>query len=412
MMETYLVGGAVRDALLGLPVHDRDWVVVGAEPNELLQLGYQQVGKDFPVFLHPETKEEYALARTERKSGSGYGGFTCYAAADVTLEEDLRRRDLTINAIAQSAEGTLFDPFNGKSDLEQRVLRHVSAAFSEDPLRVLRTARFAARLDYLGFTIAPETQNLMTEMTANGELNALIAERIWQETAKALMTRSPQVYFQVLRDCGALALLLPEVDNLFGIPAPEKWHPEIDSGVHSLLTLEVAATLSDDIAVRFAALCHDVGKSLTPKEKWPHHYGHGLAGVPLNDKLCRRLHVPNSIRDFVLLATEFHDLLHKVESLPSATLLNLFDRIDVWRKPERLEKMILVSEADAKGRRGFKNRNYPQAKYLRDLFQVVAAVEAKQVVADGFTGIDIRNELYQRRLLVLKQWQHQPRSEL
>lgn len=410
-MKTYLVGGAVRDTLLGLPVHDRDWVVVGATADELLELGYQQVGKDFPVFLHPETKEEYALARTERKSGSGYGGFTCYAAADVTLEQDLRRRDLTINAIAQSAEGRLFDPFNGKSDLEQRLLRHVSAAFSEDPLRVLRIARFAASLAYLGFTIAPETWHLITEMTASGELNELTTERVWQETEKALATRSPQVYFQLLRDCGALAVLLPEVDNLFGIPAPEKWHPEIDSGVHSLLTLEMAATLSDDIAVRFAALCHDVGKGLTPKENWPHHYGHGLAGVPLNDELCRRLRLPNPIRDFVLLATEFHDLLHKAELLPPPTLLNLFDRIDVWRKPQRLEQMILVSEADAKGRTGFKNRSYPQAQYLRDVFQAVAAVEAKQVVADGFSGVDVRNELYQRRLLVLKQWQHQPKSE-
>ena len=296
-MKIYLVGGAVRDQLLNLPVKDRDWVVVGATPETLLQQGYQQVGKDFPVFLHPDTHEEYALARTERKSGSGYTGFTCYAAPDVTLEDDLQRRDLTINAIAYSAKGEYIDPYHGIDDIHAKLLRHVSDAFSEDPLRVLRVARFAARFAPLGFTIAPETMSLMQEMTNSGELNALTAERVWKETEKALHSQAPQVYFEILHQCGALKILFPEINALFGVPAPKKWHPEIDTGIHTMMVLAMASRLTDDIAVRFSALCHDLGKGVTPVENWPHHHGHGPAGVPLVEALCQRYRIPNQIRD-------------------------------------------------------------------------------------------------------------------
>lgn len=403
-MKSYLVGGAVRDALLNLPVKDKDWVVVGASPDEMLALGFQQVGRDFPVFLHPETQQEYALARTERKSGSGYTGFVCYAAPDVTLEQDLQRRDLTINAIAQDKEGRYYDPYHGRADLEQRQLRHVSDAFKEDPLRVLRVARFAARFSPLGFVIADETLALMRAMVASGELSELTPERVWKETEKALETRTPQVYFQVLRDCGALAVLFPELDNLYGVPAPAKWHPEIDTGVHTLMTLAIAAQLSEEVDVRFATLFHDVGKGLTPPEKWPSHHGHGPAGVPLVEQLCQRLRVPNAIRDLALLVTEFHDLVHTVERQSVETLIALFDRIDAWRKPYRVEQIALTSEADARGRTGFESNPYPQGDYLREAFAIVQNVSTKEVVAAGFKGIEVREELTRRRLAALTHW--------
>lgn len=406
-MKTYLVGGAVRDALLNLPVKDKDWVVVGASPEEMLSQGYEQVGRDFPVFLHPETHQEYALARTERKSGSGYTGFVCYSAPDVTLEQDLQRRDLTINAIAQDEQGRLYDPYGGKADLEQRLLRHVSAAFNEDPLRVLRVARFAARFAHLNFVVAEETQALMRWMAESGELNTLTPERVWKETEKALETRNPQVYFQVLRDCGALAVLFPELDNLYGVPAPAKWHPEIDTGIHTLMTLAIAAQLSPDIAVRFATLFHDVGKALTPPEKWPSHHGHGPAGVPLVAALCQRLRVPNAIRDLALLVTEFHDLVHTVERQSAETLVALFDRIDAWRKPQRVEQIALTSEADARGRTGFESNAYPQGDYLRQAFEVVLSVSTREVVAAGFKGMEVREELNRRRIAALEQWKQQ-----
>ncbi|MGL6021264.1 MAG: multifunctional CCA addition/repair protein [Gibbsiella quercinecans] len=406
-MQIYLVGGAVRDSLLKLPVVDRDWVVVGATPAQLLALGYQQVGKDFPVFLNPQTHEEYALARTERKSGQGYTGFTCYAAPDVTLEEDLQRRDLTINAIAQTPEGELIDPYGGVQDLNARVLRHVSDAFSEDPLRVLRVARFAARFAHLGFTLAPETAALMRSMADGGELSALPAERVWKETEKALQSQSPQVYFQVLRACGALKVLFPEIDALFGVPAPEKWHPEIDTGIHTLMTLAMASRLSPEVDVRFSALCHDVGKGLTPKQFWPHHHGHGPAGVKLVEALCQRLRVPNPIRDLAMLVAEYHDLIHTVDKLRPETLLKLFDAIDVWRKPHRLEQMILTSEADARGRTGFEENPYPQGDYLRAAFRVANAVSVKEVVASGLQGLAIRDELKRRRQQALAAWKAQ-----
>lgn len=403
-METYLVGGAVRDALLELPVTDKDWVVVGGSPEEMINNGYQQVGRDFPVFLHPDSHEEYALARTERKSGAGYTGFSCYFASDVTLEQDLQRRDLTINAIARDQNGVLYDPWGGQQDIVQRQLRHVSAAFNEDPLRVLRVARFAARFAHLGFTVAPETLGLMRSMAASGELDTLTPERVWKETEKALETPSPQVYFQVLRDCGALAVLFPELDNLYGVPAPKKWHPEIDTGVHTLMTLAIAAQLSNEVDVRFATLFHDVGKALTPPELWPSHHGHGAAGVPLVSALCQRLRVPNHLRDLALLVTEFHDVVHTIERQPAEALVALFDRIDAWRKPQRIDQIALTSEADARGRTGFEQNAYPQGRYLREAFNVALAVSTKEVVAAGFKGSEIREALTKRRIVALERW--------
>jgi tRNA nucleotidyltransferase (CCA-adding enzyme) len=406
-LKIYLVGGAVRDSLLGLPVTEKDWVVVGATPEELLVQGYQQVGKDFPVFLHPVSHDEYALARTERKSGKGYTGFVCHAAPDVTLEQDLLRRDLTINAIARTEQGDLIDPYHGRRDLENHVLRHVSDAFSEDPLRVLRVARFAARFAHLGFQIAEETMALMQKMAHEGELAYLTPERVWKETEKALGTSSPDVYFQVLRDCGALAVLFPEIDNLYGVPAPAKWHPEIDTGIHTMMTVAMAARLSPEIDVRFATLCHDLGKGLTPPELWPRHHGHGPAGVKLVEALCQRLRVPNPIRDLAKLVAEYHDLIHTVQVLQPKTLLKLFDAIDVWRKPQRLEQLALTSEADARGRAGFEDTPYPQGDYLREAFRVASQVSSAGVVADGFKGIDVRNELTRRRTQALADWKAQ-----
>lgn len=403
-MKTYLVGGAVRDGLLKLPVKDKDWVVVGATPQTMLEQGYQQVGRDFPVFLHPKSREEYALARTERKSGQGYTGFVTDFAADVTLEQDLMRRDLTINAIARDEHGEYIDPYGGRGDIAKRLLRHVSAAFNEDPLRVLRVARFAARFAHLGFRIADETQQLMRQMAESGELAHLTAERVWKETENALQSANPQVYFQVLRDCHALAVLFPEIDNLYGIPAPAKWHPEIDTGIHTLMTLAMAAQLSPETDVRFATLCHDLGKALTPPEKWPSHHGHGLAGVPLVEGLCQRLRVPNHIRDLSMLVAEVHDLVHTIERQQPETLIQLFDRIDAWRKPQRVEQIALTSEADARGRTGFESNPYPQGDFLRQAFQVALSVSTKAVVEAGFKGPAVREELTRRRVAALAAW--------
>lgn len=403
-MKTYLVGGAVRDGLLKLPVKDKDWVVVGATPEMMLKQGYQQVGRDFPVFLHPTSREEYALARTERKSGSGYTGFITWSAPDVTLEQDLQRRDLTINAIAQDEAGHYIDPYQGRADLDKRLLRHVSDAFIEDPLRVLRVARFAARYAHLNFRIADETMSLMQAMVASGELAHLTAERVWKETENALGTRNPQVYFQVLRDCGALAVLFPEIDCLFGVPAPAKWHPEIDTGIHTLMTVAIAAQLTPEIDVRFATLCHDVGKGLTPPEKWPSHPGHGPAGVPLVENICRRLRVPNHIRDLAVLVAEFHDVVHTIENQSAERLVALFDRMDVWRKPQRVVQLAQTSEADARGRAGWESNPYPQRDYLSEAFQVVQAVPTKAVIDDGFKGAQVREELTRRRIAALEGW--------
>lgn len=412
-MKSYLVGGAVRDTLLGLPVKDRDWVVVGATPQEMLDAGYQQVGRDFPVFLHPQSREEYALARTERKSGSGYTGFTCYAAPDVTLEQDLLRRDLTVNALAQDENGTIIDPFNGQQDLRQRILRHVSPAFNEDPLRVLRVARFAARYAHLSFRIADETMTLMRDMTKAGELAHLTPERVWKETESALRTRNPQVYFQVLRDCGALKVLFPEIDALFGVPAPAKWHPEIDTGIHTLMTVSMAAMLSPEVDVRFATLCHDLGKGLTPPALWPRHHGHGPAGVRLVEGLCQRLRVPNELRDLAKLVAEYHDLIHTFPVLQPKTIVKLFDSIDAWRKPQRVEQIALTSEADVRGRTGFEAIDYSQGRLLRAAWEVARAVPTKAVIEAGFTGAAVREELTRRRIAAVAQWkaEHCPQPE-
>lgn len=384
-MKIFLVGGAVRDRLLGLSVKDRDWVVVGATPEQMLSDGFQQVGADFPVFLHPKTKEEYALARTERKKGNGYQGFECHASPDVTLEEDLKRRDLTINAMA-SHENTIVDPYNGQGDLKQKILRHVSSAFSEDPLRILRVARFAARFDHLGFSIAEETMSLMSEIVKSGEASHLVAERVWQETARALSEQSPWVYFETLRECGALQVLFPELDRLFGVPQPELHHPEIDTGVHSMMSLKAACELSDSISVRFSALIHDLGKGLTPTTEWPKHHGHEKKGLAPVKALCSRLKAPNEVRTLSLLAAEFHTHVHRAYDLKPATLLKVIKSSDAFRNNERFRQLLLVCEADAKGRTGFEASEYPQRQYFLDAFAAANAVEVSTLIDQGFSG--------------------------
>ena len=375
-MKIYLVGGAVRDQLLGRPHVERDFVVVGATPDELLALGYRPVGKDFPVFLHPATGEQYALARTERKTGPGYYGFATRFAPDVTLEEDLARRDLTINAMAQADSGAIIDPYGGQRDLEARLLRHVSPAFVEDPLRVLRVARFAARLAALGFAVAPETMELMRGIVASGEMGALVPERVWVETERALGEDRPQVYFEVLRACGALAAVFPEIAALYGVPQPEKWHPEIDTGVHTLQVLEVATELSRETAVRFAALVHDVGKGLTPRDAWPRHFGHEEAGARLIEQLAERLRIPTEHRELAILVARHHASAHRVAEQRPATVLELLERIDAFRRPDRFERFLLACEADARGRGPVRRAApYAQAGLLRQARAAAAAVK-------------------------------------
>lgn len=401
-MKIYLVGGAVRDALLDYPVYERDWVVVGARPEELEQQGYQQVGKDFPVFLHPQTKEEYALARTERKQGHGYTGFAVDYDPTVTLEDDLQRRDLTINAIAQDTDGTLIDPCGGQADLEQRVLRHVSNAFVEDPLRVLRTARFAARYAHLQFTVAPETLALMADIVAQGELAHLPAERIWVETEKALGERNPEVFIQVLRDCGALAALLPEVEALFGVPQPPAHHPEIDTGVHVLMTLQQAAKLSADTDVRFAVLMHDLGKAATPQAEWPRHIRHEERGIALIEQACKRLRVPKRHSELARTVCAQHTLCHRALELRGKTVLKLLNATDALRRPDRFESFLLACEADARGRLGLEERDYPQADYLRRALEVAQSVNAEQLKDSGVTGKALGDAIADQRATLLE----------
>ena len=386
-MKIYLVGGAVRDRLLGRPVSERDFVVVGATPDELVAQGFRPVGKDFPVFLHPRTGEQYALARTERKTGPGYYGFATRFSPDVTLEEDLVRRDLTVNAMAEDEHGGIVDPHGGRRDLEERVLRHVSDAFVEDPLRVLRVARFAARFAPLGFTVAPETLDLMRRIVASGEVASLVPERIWVETERALGEANPVVYFEVLRACGALDAVFPEIAALFGVPQPPKWHPEIDTGVHTLQVLDVAAELATDTTVRFAALVHDVGKGLTPPEQWPRHIGHEEAGARLIERMCARLKVPNEHRELAVLVARHHALVHRAAELRPGTVLELLEATDAFRRPERFDRMLVACEADARGR-GPERRAapYPQAALLRRLRAAAAAARPAPGELEGQAG--------------------------
>jgi tRNA nucleotidyltransferase (CCA-adding enzyme) len=373
-METFLVGGSVRDGLLGLPVVDRDWVVVGATPQQMLDLGYRAVGRDFPVFLHPDTHEEYALARTERKSGPGYRGFVVQASPEVTLEEDLARRDLTINAIARDASGALIDPHHGVRDIEARVLRHVSSAFTEDPVRILRLARFAAR--FADFSVAPETMALARSMVDAGEVDALVAERVWQELAKGLGEREPSRMFQVLRECGALARILPEVDRLFGVPQPALHHPEVDTGVHVMMALDLAAREQAPLPVRFALLVHDLGKGTTLPAEWPRHIAHEQRGVPLIDALCQRLRVPSECHDLARLVSRFHTDVHRALELRPATVLKVIEGNDALRRPERFLQVLLACEFDARGRLGLAGRAYPQRPLMEAALEAARSVDA------------------------------------
>ncbi|WP_422766948.1 multifunctional CCA addition/repair protein [Photobacterium leiognathi subsp. mandapamensis] len=397
-MQTYLVGGAVRDTLIGLTVTDKDWVVVGTTPEAMLAAGFEQIGSDFPVFLHPKTKQEHALARTERKSGHGYTGFVCYSAPDVTLEQDLLRRDLTINAIAQAPNGELIDPYHGQQDITDKVLRHVSPAFAEDPLRVLRVARFAARFAHLGFTVAPETMALMQEMVVSGELASLTPERVWKEWEKSLSSDDPQMFLTVLRQCGALAVVMPEIDALFGVPQPEKWHPEIDCGIHTLLVAKKAAELSADKTIRFAAQVHDLGKALSPKDDLPHHKMHCRDGIKPIKALCQRLRVPNEYRDLALLVCEQHTKIHHAEEMRADTFIKIFDQIDAWRKPERVAQLATCCRADARGRTHFEQTPYPQADIFQAVFAIAQQVDVKAIVAAGFKGAEIREQLAAKRI--------------
>lgn len=397
-MRTYLVGGAVRDALLGLPAGERDWVVVGSSPDEMLAMGFRQVGASFPVFLHPESGEEYALARTEKKQGHGYHGFAVDFHPGVSLEEDLQRRDLTINAMARDEDGNLVDPYGGQKDLDNGVLRHVSGAFVEDPLRVLRVARFAAFFARFGFSVHPSTMALMGEVTRSGELQHLAPERTWREIERAMLTPAPSVFVEVLRVCGALQVLLPEVDGLFGVPQPEKYHPEIDTGTHLLMALDVAAGLPEtSAAVVFAVLLHDLGKGVTVKDEWPSHIGHERAGVPLVDAVCKRLRAPNTMHDLARKVCLDHLNCHRILESRPQTVLRLLERLDVFRQPHVLPGFIAACEADYRGRAGRQDHAYPQGGYLQQAYQASAAVLARDLALEDVSGPEVGKRLHQAR---------------
>lgn len=406
-MQTYLVGGAVRDKRLGLPIVDRDYVVVGATPDEMVKQGFTPVGNDFPVFLHPVTKEEYALARTERKSGHGYKGFTVYSSSDVTLEDDLRRRDLTINAMAETDDGRLIDPFHGARDLEQKVLRHVSPAFAEDPVRVLRVARFAARFAPRGFRVADETMALMRGMVEAGEVDHLVPERVWAELERALGEATPSYFFDVLRACGALARLFPELERLYGVPQPPQHHPEIDTGVHVMLVVDQAARLSDDKRVRFAALMHDLGKGTTPPSEWPRHIGHEARSVTLIESLAQRLRVPNDYRELALVVARHHGLCHRLFELRPSTVVELLESLDAFRRPERVDLYATACEADARGRTGLEAKPYPQRDQLLRAFAAVRAVDSAAIAAEattqGLKGEAVGARIREQRIRAVKE---------
>jgi len=397
-MEKYLVGGAVRDELLGLPVKERDWVVVGATPEEMQARGFRPVGRDFPVFIDPATGEEHALARTERKTGPGYRGFEVHAAPDVTLEEDLARRDLTVNAMARDESGRLVDPWGGLADLESRTLRHVSPAFEEDPVRILRAARFAARFHGLGFRLHASTMELMRRMVASGEADALVPERVWQETVRALGTGHPEIFIRVLRDCGALARVFPEVDALFGIPQPQRWHPEIDTGLHLLMCLRQVTRLTDDVEVRFAVLTHDLGKGTTPREILPAHHGHEQRGAEMIEALCARLRVPVAFRELAVIVARYHGLCHRALELKSSAVVMLLEHADALRRPERFEKFLLACQADLRGRLGREDDPYPQADRLRAARAAAAGVDVQPLVEAGLAGSELGEAIRARRL--------------
>lgn len=409
-MKVYLVGGAVRDQLLGLPIKERDWVVVGASPEALVNLGYRQVGRGFPVFLHPKTQEEYALARTEKKLGPGYYGFTCDANKSVTLVEDLARRDLTINAIAMDADGVLIDPYHGQADIRDKVLRHVSPAFVEDPVRVLRIARFMARFQHLGFTVAPETRVLMQKMVRSGELDHLVVERVWQEWHKSFHEKNPDVFITTLRDCGALRIILPEIDRLFGIPNPPQHHPEVDTGIHSLMALHVATQLSQDPVVRFAALVHDVGKACTPMGIWPKQKNHESLGLPVIDQLCHRLAIPNRFQKLAGLAVKWHLAIHSLSQQPAADILGIFHATQAFQDNRLFENLLLVCESDSRGRGVQKDAvssSYRQARDWRVLLAECKKITARTFVEQGYTGEAIKDAVYVARMKCVEAYQSQ-----
>ncbi len=397
-MNVFLVGGAIRDQLLKFPVTERDWVVVGETSQSMLDQGFKQVGKDFPVFLHPETHEEYALARTERKTAPGYKGFTVDAAATVTLQQDLIRRDLTINAIAQNTDGELIDPYHGQRDLELRVLRHISPAFSEDPVRILRVARFAARYAHLGFTIAPETMQLMSDMVQNGEIDHLVPERVWAELAKALAEKTPSAFIQTLRDCGALQTILPELDRLFGVPQPPKYHPEIDTGIHVMLALDKAAEFSSKATVRFATMMHDLGKGLTPSAMWPSHRGHEEAGIPLLEGICQRLRVPNQHKKLAAKVIRYHTHCHRALELRPATLTDVLHALGGFNNDSLVDDFLIACEADAKGRTGLENKPYPQAEFFKLAQAAGKNIDIRPATSQGLTGAHIGEEIRRLRI--------------
>ena len=397
-MQIYLVGGAVRDTLLNYPVLEKDWVVVGQTPEAMLKQGYRLVGKDFPVFLHPKTKDEYALARTERKSAPGYKGFIVHASPDISLEQDLIRRDLTINAMAMSSDGQLIDPYGGQQDLQNRVFRHISPAFAEDPVRILRVARFAARYQHLGFTLAAETLALMQSMVNNGEVDHLVPERVWAELFKALNEKTPSAFFYILKDCNALKKIFPELDNLFGVPQPAQHHPEIDTGIHSLMCLEQAALLSPSPEVRFAALVHDLGKGMTPKEHWPSHHGHEKKGLPLLRQLCNRLRVPNNFKALAMHVMEYHTHSHKAFELRPDTLTDVLSTLGAFKDNSSLSWFLLACEADAKGRTGFEQRAYPQAQLITHAAQAGIDVDCSTALDGTLKGSDIGKAIRHLRI--------------
>jgi tRNA nucleotidyltransferase (CCA-adding enzyme) len=388
-VEIYLVGGAVRDQLLGLPVKERDWVVIGETPESMVKQGFRPVGKDFPVFLHPTTQEEYALARTERKTAPGYKGFAVHAAPDVTLEQDLIRRDLTINAMAMTPLGQLIDPYGGQADLEQRIFRHISLAFAEDPVRILRVARFAARYAELGFTLAEETRLLMQSMVTAGEVDHLVPERVWAELIKALNEKSPSAFFYILKDCAALDKIFPEISGLFGVPQPEKYHPEIDTGIHAMLCLEQAALLSPNPEVRFAALVHDLGKAVSPKEHWPSHHGHESQGLPILEQMCSRLRVPNSFKALAMQVMQYHTRCHRAFELRASTLTDTLAALGAYKPSNKLAEFLLACEADATGRTGFEQAPYPQAELLNGAARAAASVDTSAILNSGLKGPQI-----------------------